>query len=244
MGIGSRYYKPLVAAFEEIGWDAIALTRRGFEDKTVTASRRLDWSYMDEIDDIHDAVAEARTTYPGRPVLLLGHSLGGQLTAGFMMTGGAVDGVITVGGAIPHYRLFPYAGVHLALMGAVIVPALTATFGYLPKPAFGGPGARTLMREWASMALTGRTPFPEGKPISVPSLVVSLDNDSLAPYKAVEAFGKNMFDRDALTRWHYTDAEVPVGATNDHVAWVRTPETVVSKIHLWWDAETGQSSGF
>jgi len=237
MGIGSRYYRPLVEAFSTIGWDAVALTRRGFEDTAGAASRRHDWSYQDEIGDIASAVTAARRNYPGRPVLLLGHSLGGQLAAGYALSGGQVDGLITIGGAVPYFRHFPYGGVPLVIMGAVVVPVLTTAFGYLPKPAFGGPGARTLMREWASMVLTGRPPFPTQPPITTPSLVVSLEDDKLAPYGAIEAFVADLFDPGAVTRWHYTDGEVPEGASNDHITWVRTPEHVVSRAQLWWGAE-------
>ena len=52
MAIGSRYYEPLVASFESHGWEARALTRRGFEEDLPTASRRDDWSYADEIADL------------------------------------------------------------------------------------------------------------------------------------------------------------------------------------------------
>lgn len=236
MGIGSWYYKPLVAAFEEIGWLAEALPRRGFEDPRFTASRRLDWTYRDEIETVADAVEAARAAHGDRPVLLLGHSLGGQLVAGHALAGCDVDGIVTVGGAIPHFLHFPYGGLPLAVMGAVVVPALTAAFGYLPKPAFGGPGARSFMREWAAMVLTGRPPFPAEAPIATPSLVVSLDGDSLSPYAAVEAFGRRLFDAGSLTRWHYRDAEVPDGESNDHIAWVRTPGHVVATIRGWWEA--------
>lgn len=236
MGIGSWFYKPLVAAFEEIGWEAIALPRRGFEDRTVTASRRLDWTYQDEIDTIADAVRTARSEQVGRPVLLLGHSLGGQLVAGYAAAGGDADGLVTVGGAVPYFRHFPYGGLPLAAMAAVIVPTLTAAFGYLPKPAFGGPGARTFMREWARMVLSGRPAFPVEDSIRTPALVVSLEGDSLSPEGAVEAFGRDLFDATSLTRWHYTDREVPDGASNDHIDWVRAPEAVVAKVALWWNA--------
>jgi len=44
-----------------------------------------------------------------------------------------VNGVITVGGAIPHCRHFRHAGLPLVLMAGVIVPATTAVFGFLPS---------------------------------------------------------------------------------------------------------------
>lgn len=233
MAIGSGYYRPLVEEFERRGWEARALGRRGFEPGRPRASRTVDWTYQDEIDDIAREVAAARAELPNRPVLVLGHSLGGQLVAGHELTRAPVDGVITVGGAIPHYRHFRYGGIHLAAMAAAIVPVTTTALGYLPKPAFGGPGARTFMREWARMVLTGRPPFATGAPIRTPAVIVSLDDDGLSPKPAVDDLA-GLFAPDAVTRWHYTADEVPLGSSNDHIAWVRTPQHVVERVTSWW----------
>ncbi|MBM7515710.1 serine aminopeptidase domain-containing protein [Nocardioides nitrophenolicus] len=241
MAIGSGYYRPLVAEIERRGWQARALPRRGFERGEPRASRREDWSYRDEIDEIAFAVAAARAESPERPVLLLGHSLGGQLVAGHELTRPPADGVITVGGAIPHYRHFRYGGLHLAAMAALVVPVMTALLGYLPKPAFGGPGARTLMREWARMVLTGRPPYAIDRPITTPALVVSLGDDALSPLGAVDALADRLFAPAAVTRWHHTADQLPPGTSNDHIGWVRTPATVVDRIVTWWH-DTAPSS--
>lgn len=235
MAIGSGYYRPLVEEFERRGWEARALGRRGFEHGQPRASRTEDWTYRDEIDDIARAVAAARTEAPGRPVLVLGHSLGGQLVAGHELTRSPADGVVTVGGAIPHYRHFRYGGIHLAVMAAAIVPVATTVLGYLPKPAFGGPGARTFMREWARMVLTGRPPFARGPHIQTPSFIVSLGDDQLSPKPAVDDLAR-LFAPDAVTRWHYAADDVPPGSSNDHITWIRTPEHVVDRVISWWSA--------
>lgn len=234
MGIGSGYYRPVVEAFESHGWRAQALKRRGFERGQPQASRRENWSYRDEIDDIAAAVATARTEKPDRPVLLLGHSLGGQLAAGHEVRHPTVDGVITVGGSVPYYRYYPHRGIPLAIMAGLIVPMTTAALGYVPKPAFGGPGARTLMREWARMIMTGRPPFNVDSKIQTPAFIVSLGGDQLAPKGAVDRLA-GLFEADNTTRWHYD--EVPEGASSDHIAWVRTPVPVVERVVKWW-AET------
>lgn len=234
MAIGSAYYRPLVEELHGRGWEARALSRRGFEPDHAGAGRRHDWSYLDEIDDIAEAVARARAEHPGRPVLLLGHSLGGQLAAGHELNRPPVDGLVTVGGCLPHFRDYPWGGLHIAAMGALVVPSLTTAFGYLPRPAFGAPGARTLMREWGRMALTGRPPYPVEHRITTPSLLVSLGGDTLAPARAVDAFARRLFEPEAVTRWHYRDADVPTDATNDHIAWVRSPAVVVDRIERWW----------
>jgi len=234
MAIGSGYYRPLARAFEDRGWQTRVLTRRGFEPGEVQASRGADWSYQDEIDDIATAVAAARVELPDRPVLLLGHSLGGQLAAGHELTRPPVDGLVTVGGCLPHFRDYPYGGLHIAAMGALVVPVLTTAFGYLPRPAFGGPGARTLMREWALMALTGRPPYPVEGRIATPTLAVSFDGDGLAPRRAVDAFADGLFETGAVTRWHLRAADVPPDGSHDHIAWARSPRPVVERIEGWW----------
>jgi predicted alpha/beta hydrolase len=239
MAIGSSYYQPLVEAFQRRGWEARALRRRGFERGQPRANRTEDWTYRDEIDDVENAVATARAGRPGTAVLLLGHSLGGQLVAGHQQIHPPVEGVITVGGAIPHYRHFAYGGLPVAAMAAVVVPAATALFGYVPKPAFGGPGARSLMREWARMVLTGRPPFPAATPIRTPSFIVSLDDDLLSPKSAVDDFAERIFAPSTVSRWHYTADQVPEGSSNDHIAWVRTPERVVDRVISWWTTRGG-----
>jgi predicted alpha/beta hydrolase len=183
MGIGSRYYRPLVEAFEARGWSATALPRRGFEPEDARASRGHDWSYTDEVDVIARAVAAARAESPDRPVILLGHSLGAQLAAGHQLHHPPADGLVAVGGCLPHHRGYPLAGLPIVIQAGVIIPVLTALFGFLPKPAFGGPGARTLMREWARMALTGDTPFPSPAPIRTPRAAGPAPSSSSTPIR-------------------------------------------------------------
>lgn len=234
MAIGSRYYTPVVDAFAEHGWTAFALPHRGFEQGRARASRRHDWSYQDEIDDLASALAALRAQCPTRPVIILGHSLGAQLAAGHELNHAPADGLVTVGGCLPYHRDYPYCGPHIAVMAALAVPLLTTAFGFLPRPMFGSPGARTLMREWARMATTGRTPYPSHHEIRTPSLIIGLEGDSIAPVRAVDAFTHRLFASDRVTRWDYLDRLVPVGASNDHTAWVRTPKTIVDRTVAWW----------
>ncbi|GEM31823.1 hypothetical protein NN3_28300 [Nocardia neocaledoniensis NBRC 108232] len=233
MAIGARFYTPLTAAFEASGWAARTLPRRGFEPDEPTASRAVDWSYGDEIATIATAVTAARAEDAERPVVVLGHSLGAQLAVGCQLTSARADGLVTVGGSLPHFRHFPYGGLPVAT-AAALVPALTATFGYLPKPALGAPGARTMMREWARMVLTGTPPFPTEPAIDAPALVIALGGDTLAPRRGIDAFARRLFAPDAVTRWDYERSAVPPGASNDHIQWVRSPGPVVDRVVDWW----------
>ncbi|MEO6472771.1 MAG: alpha/beta fold hydrolase [Aeromicrobium sp.] len=233
MAVPSGFYRPLVESFAERGWQAQALPTRGFEREEPTASRSHDWSYDDEISAIANAVAKARADDPERPVILLGHSLGSQLGAGHEIHRTPSDGFVTVGASVPDYRFYPHGGVHLLVLGTS-VPVLTRIYGYLPKPFFGGPGARTLMREWARFVRTGRPPFTVPNKITTPSLVIQLQGDLYAVSKANKQFVELFIDPKALTRWVYSKTMAPEGGAVDHLMWVKTPDVVVDQIISWW----------
>ncbi len=233
MAVPSAYYRPLVAEFEQRGWQARALPTRGFERDEPIASRSHDWSYADEMAGIADEVAKARADQPDRPVILLGHSLGSQIGAGHELHHPPSDGFVTVGASVPHFRSYPKGGLPVLFMG-VSVPVVTRALGYLPKPFFGAPGARTLMREWARFVRTGRPPFDVPRRIATPSLVVQLQGDTYAVSRANKAFVEAFLDPDRTTRWVYAKDAVPEGGTNHHVMWVKTPGPVVDQIIHWF----------
>jgi len=233
MAVPSGFYRPLVSEIVARGWDARALPTRGFERGEPIASRGHDWSYADEIQAIADAVAKARADAPDRPVILLGHSLGAQLGAGHQLHHAPADGFVTVGASVPHFRSYPYGGLGVLAMG-LSVPVVTRARGFLPKPFFGAPGARTLMREWARFVRSGRPPFDVPHRITTPTLVVQLQGDTYAVSGSNKIFTQMMVDPAAVTRWVYTKDAVPEGGTTHHVQWVRTPEVVVDKLVDWW----------
>lgn len=237
MAVPSGFYRPLVDAFATRGWQARALRSRGFGRDEQTASRSHDWGYHDGILDVADAVGKARAEEPDRPVILLGHSIGAQIGAGHELHHLPCDGFVGVGAAIPSFRNYGIGGVPMTFM-AFGVPAVTTLWGYVPKPMFGGPGARTLMREWARFIRTGRPPFPADGPHSTPSLIVHLQGDSFAPSKANKAYIAKFLTPARTTRWVYSKDQVPPGGSNDHVQWVRTPEPVVNQVLAWWEART------
>lgn len=235
MAIGSAYYRPLLEEFRARGWEAEALSRRGHERDAPPASRTNDWGYADEIDDMARAVRRSREERPDRPVLLLGHSLGGQMAMGHQLTREAADGVVLVGAALPHHLLYPRFGLGIAVLAGVI-PVVTTLVGHHPRPLFGGPGSRTLMREWSWMALTGRPPYATRRRTAEPVLAVTLEGDDLAVPRAIRALADRWAaDDHVVTHWTYERSAVPPGASNDHVRWVRSPGPVVDRVVAWWE---------
>jgi predicted alpha/beta hydrolase len=234
MAIGSNFYQPLVQALEIRGWHARTLPRRGFERDGERASRSHDWSYADEIGELAKAVEITRAQTPDSPVIVLGHSLGGQLVVGHQHLHDAADGVVTIGASLPDFRLYSRGGLGVLGLG-MIVPASTALFGYHPKPLFGGAGAKTLMREWARMARGGPAPFPTSPRITTPSLIIQLEGDTYAVKRAGDAFASRLFARP--TNWTYRRSMAPEGGTTHHIHWVRSPGPVADRIIQWWETQ-------
>ena len=232
MAVPSAFYRPVVAAFEASGWDARALPHTGFERGEPVASRDNDWSYGDEMARMADAVAKARADAPDRPVILIGHSLGSQICAGHQLHHPPADGFVAIGSSIPYFRNYPKGGLPVLLVG-VTVPVAARVRGFVPKPMFGAPGARTLMREWARFVRTGRPPFTVPHKITTPTLVIQLEGDTYSVPKARMAFEKKFLDPDTTTPWVYAKDAVPEGGNTHHVLWGKTPGPVVDKIVSW-----------
>jgi len=113
---------------------------------------------------------------------------------------------------------------------AATVTALTCVFGYLPGHlvGFGGPQARTLMREWSQAIRHGRYPgFAERErlAVTVPALAVHYAGDGYAPQRSAaalaSALGGNL---------RSLDSDRP---GNPHASWARHPGTTVACIEEW-----------
>lgn len=239
MAVPSAFYRTLVAAFEAKGWDAQALANTGFERDEPTASRHHDWSYADEMARIADAVAKARADQPERPVILMGHSLGAQISVGHQLHHPPADGFVAIGASIPHFRKYPKGGLHVLVLG-LAVPVVARVRGFVPRPMFGGPGPRTLMREWARFVRTGKPPYDVPHPITTPTLVVNLQGDTFSVAKANRLFVRAFLSPETTTKWLYTKDAVPAGGSTHHVLWGKTPGPVVDKI-IDWATEAGLS---
>lgn len=241
MAVGSWFYRPVATAFESHNWDVRVLPRRGFETGAPKAGPNNDWSYADEIQIIEDAVNEARAEDSLRSVVIVGHSLGGHLGAAVQLGDHPADALVNIGTATPHYRHYGVRAPGLLAMAAAVRPAATLR-GYLYKPFFGAPGAKTLMSEWANTIMTGEMPYDLSSKVTLPALSVHLQGDSYSVKAAVRYFERANFEPEALTRWTYLKKDTPPGGSTHHVHWARHPEPVIDYIVNWWNEQSLQTA--
>ena len=239
MGVPARVYRRLTEALSRAGLDVVIVPRRGIEEGSEPPSRRSDWSYADEADDLADAVTAARTETPETRVLVLGHSLGAQLAALVASrTDRAPDGIVAIGASVPHFRHYGARGIPLAALAASVTP-VAAVLGRWPRRGFGGPTPRTLMREWARMVLTGWAPFALDSRMRLPALSIRLHDDEVVSGRAADAYDA-AFDKDAMSTLCYRASDGPAGGVATHLGWTRTPDGIVELIARWWESHAVQ----
>ena len=119
-----------------------------------------DFGYREIVEEeLPDWVARRRAEHPGRPILLLGHSLGGQLALLASATLAArIDGLVLIAAGTAHWRVWPAGQRGRAWATVQVIRAVSALWPWYPGHllGFGGDQPRRLMRDWGHNATTGR----------------------------------------------------------------------------------------
>jgi predicted alpha/beta hydrolase len=170
-----------------------------------------DWAFFDA-RAVH---ADVRARHPG-PVVLVGHSFGGQLV-GLVEELRHADAALFVGAQLGYYGHWQGSErLRLAAIWHVVAPILSRTFGFLPGWAgLGVDLPAGVAEEWARWC---RSPdylirdYPEASDryarFRVPSLFYSFTDDDFAPEPAVTA----LLDRLSPHVLHRRFAPSDIGA--------------------------------
>jgi predicted alpha/beta hydrolase len=240
MGAAGRFYRPLAESLRAAGFAVVVADLRGTGDSTPRAGRSSHYGYADLSDDVGAVLDELKSDYADRRIVLVGHSLGGQLGLLHLATtpGAPVDGIVLVAAAIPYWRSYPRHP--LAIRASTqLVGAVATVLGFWPGWSFGGRQARRVMRDWAWSARTGRFPGVADDAVAklnTPVLAISIDEDSYTPHETVDhTVGKL---RDAPVRRERI-ARIEAEGRPAHFAWVRAPEPITTLIGDWFGALPG-----
>jgi len=199
MGVRRRFYGAFASWLAEGGIAALTFDYRGIGD-----SRPLAGSLRGFDATLHDwgaqdgaaAVAAARARFEGRPLLWIGHSVGGQLL-GFVR-GAAPDAALFVASQSGWHGNWDGLG-RLAMIGVWygLIPAFTAAVGYLPM-RWVGQGEdvpKGVAREWASWGRDPEYLWVRARTLGGadfvtypgPILSYAFADDGYAPRRSVEA---------------------------------------------------------
>ena len=214
-GVPRGYYRALASWLAARGYAVLSYDYRGIGGSRRGALRddpatMRDWEVLDMSAAL--AAAEARRTAAGLPLLLVGHSFGGNCIA-FADGVERADALLMVGSQLGEPRHYP--GVHRAVAHGFFrawLPAVVGLNGHAPGWAL-GPGAEPLpagvARQWARWGLTRGWAYadPQMAPHRAASAVLApvhlwglSDDLSYAPPRAIDALAA--LYRNAVTERH------------------------------------------
>jgi predicted alpha/beta hydrolase len=253
LGVRSRYYDRLGAAFAEAGTSFATFDWRGMESSSLRASRRIDWGYRELVEvDLPAALAALRERLPDAPLWLGGHSLGGQLSALHASRHpDAVHGLVLIASGTVHYRAWPTASSRAGILALTqSAPLIAAAVGHYPgaQLRFGGREARRLIGDWSRVARSGRYRPSTSEhdyeatlaTLAKPVLALGFAGDHLSPGRATAALLAKL-PRCARTQWRWS-AEDSGGAALDHFNWAKRPDLIAPTVSGWIRGQ-GESSG-
>ncbi|NKX86210.1 alpha/beta hydrolase family protein [Nocardia coubleae] len=229
LGVTARHYQRFAETAQAQGFHVLTLDYRGQGDSALVISRGTQFGYADLVTgDLTEAIAWAREQ-EADPLLVVGHSLGGQLAAALeSMSPGEFDGLVLVAAGTPHWRAFTGRGRLVPLILPTVFAVTARVRGVFDgrRFDFGRQSAR-LIGDWARMARTGSWSTTPAVLTSrtFPILAVSFGSDQLAPASAVDELVR-LFPGATTTRTHFGE---PAG----HVEWMKRPEVVVDALNRW-----------
>lgn len=214
-GVPRGYYRAFAGWLSARGYAVLSYDYRGIGGSRRGALRddpatMRDWAVLDMTAAL--AAAEARRATAGLPLLLIGHSFGGN---GIAFADGVerADALLMVGAQLGEPRLYP--GIHRAVAATFFrawLPAVVRLRGHAPGWAL-GPGAEPLPAgvalQWARWGLTRGWAYadPQMAPHRGASAVLApvhlwdiSDDLSYAPARAVDALAAHY--RNAVTERH------------------------------------------
>jgi len=232
MGTTASFYQPFAEELTKRGFTVLSPELPGTGASRPRPSRKINYGYRDLVETyLPEIVNSANQTARGAPVILMGHSLGAHVGTLAIASGTVeVDALVTIAGGNIHYRNWEGAGAAKVLFASALFSSLTRVFGYLPGQyvGFGGPQARTLIREWSKIIRTGS--FSHIADVSTnsdntPMLAIGIEDDTFAPEKSVSMLAE-ILDGDV--------AIMPkTWKGNPHSSWARNPGETVSRVVEW-----------
>lgn len=136
-GVVQDFYAPFATYLQEQGISVVCFDYGGIGRSKPISLRRFSTSALRWANnDLESMIQYCKTTFPRKELVLLGHSIGGQLI-GLAPSASRAGKLILVGAQSGYYKFWPW-GERLKMLVAwkVLFPVFNATLGYIPTRKF------------------------------------------------------------------------------------------------------------
>lgn len=243
MGVNASFYPPLLSAMQARGFVAAVIDWRGNGQSSVRPSRRVDFGYDELVEDIQEVVAFVRKQFPGRPLYLLGHSLGGQLACVYEgRYPKRVAGIVLIASCSVYHKGYRGKAALRVKLASRVFPFIAGLRGFFPgkRVGFAGTEARTVMRDWSHNVRTGRYE-PIGASVddearmqaARPRLLAMsfTEDDWVTPQATANLYGK-FHPASDLTHVHFGGKEAGEKRLT-HFNWVFRHDYLLTQLEAW-----------
>jgi len=236
MGAPARFYTPFAEALRDAGLTVVVADLRGTGDSGPPPRRTDRYGYAELADDVGAVLAALKPRFGDRRMVLVGHSLGGQvaLLRTAVHPESTVDGIVLVAVGLPYWRAYPGLSQAVILGYTQAIGATSALLRVWPGWTFGGRQARGVIRDWARTARTGRFPRLHGvdteaavRTLALPVLAISFDGDRYTPHATLDHLVAKLPAASVIRERHRA---VSADGRPVHFAWVRRPGALADRI--------------
>lgn len=238
LGVPANYYDRLLKNLAKAGWNAASVDFQGQGKSSVIAGQKNNFGYHELLtQDIPSAIDEIEALFGSR-ILLLGHSLGGQL--GSLYCGQQdkrITGLVLCTCCSVYFKSWKGAERLKVLLLSQLARLCGLALGYFPGKTFnfGDRTSQRLINDWGQQALTGIYKIPGSaidweaglNDIRIQVLALHLEHDFLAPPEAVAHLCRKL--RHAQLK-HVCFSN---GPELDHFSWARRPDSFINEISRW-----------
>ena len=244
MGVRVSYYKTFANELAITGNTVITADWRGHGYSSQAASFKTDFGYENYVTDLDDIVHFCRQKFPSRKIVLVGHSLGGQMQSLYIsrFPKNCNQLVLIAANSVYYKGWNKNISRKIKIAGMFFYP-LSRLLGYFPGRVigFGGREARTVIKDWTRNLKTGSYKLTNSifdydsalKEATPNILCISFENDKLiAPKQAVI----NLLNKFSATankvHLHFTADKIGIPNLN-HFNWAKQPTPLVKIINEW-----------
>lgn len=207
--VRARYYARFAAWLATQGATVLTFDYRGIGESRSTSPKELRAGWIDwGVLDAEAVLAHAASRWPDRPLMAVGHSIGG-FALGLARSSARLERIVTVGAQFAYWRDYEASRRRaMYLKWHVFMPALTRLCGYFPGERLGWleDVPRGVVRDWSRMGPRFETSVTSGHD---PSDLATRHGATRARLLAI-GLTDDPFCTDAATRRlldYYTQAE-------------------------------------